>query len=342
MLYSLGMKENGKIAHKYSEARNWVRSALLLLPPGGALPGLREMVKLTGIGRTILERVLAEAEANNYIQRRPRSGYYRAEPDNCRSAELAVLLDNSNGQLNLVGALPQKASYISRIVLRLQELAVENRKNLFITDDPEVLPPDMPLFLAGAVSRDLLHRVQKKSLRVVAISGTRSCELQVMPPKEKNVRSALEYLHKLGHKRMGLFFNRNSDDGDRYDANGYLFEYYKFMAEQGIKVYPHFLLALDSEKEITEQLLAALRHEVRPDSLIVPYCWLPTVYRVFEDEKVLVPWHISILATGTPADEIYSKYSPATLWDHPQSVADKAWELMFSGNSRAFIRLEPQ
>ena len=97
-----------------------------------------------------------------------------------------------------------------------------------------------------------------------------------------------------------------------------------------------------TEKEITEQLLAALRHEVRPDSLIVPYCWLPTVYRVFEDEKVLVPWHISILATGTPADEIYSKYSPATLWDHPQSVADKAWELMFSGNSRAFIRLEPQ
>ena len=114
------------------------------------------------------------------------------------------------------------------------------------------------------------------------------------------------------------------------------------MAEHGIKSHRHFLLALGSEDKIAEQLLAALRHEVKPDSLIVPYCWLPTVYRVLEEEKVLVPWHISILATGTPADEIYSKYSPATLWDHPQSVADKAWELMFSETSRAFIRLEPQ
>ena len=336
------MKENGKIAHKYSEARNWVRSALLLLPPGGALPGLREMVKLTGIGRTILERVLAEAEANNYIRRRPRSGYYRTEPDNCTSAELAILLDNSNGQLDPVGSSPQKASYISRVILRLQELAAENRKNLFITDDPEELPPDVPLFLAGAVSRDLLPQVQKKSLRAVAISGSRSSALQVMPPKERNVRSGLEYLHKLGHKRIALFFNRIGEESDEYDNNGYLFEYYKFMAEHGIKSYPHFLLALGSEDEIVEQLLAALRHELKPDSLIVPYCWLPTVYRVLEEEKVLVPWHISILATGTPADEIYSKYSPATLWDHPQSVADKAWELMFSENSRAFIRLEPQ
>ena len=336
------MKENGKIAHKYSEARNWVRSALLLLPPGGALPGLREMVKLTGIGRTILERVLAEAEANNYIRRRARSGYYRTEPDNCTSAELAILLDNSNGQLDLVGSSPQKASYISRVILRLQELAAEHRKNLFITGNPKELPKDIPIFLAGVVNRDLLYLAEKKSVRMVAISGIRNCALQVMPPKERLVRSGLEYLHKLGHKQMGLFFNCNSEDADSVDGNGYLFEYYKFMAEHGIKSHRHFLLALGSEDKIVEQLLAALRHEVKPDSLIVPYCWLPTVYRVLEEEKVLVPWHISILATGTPADEIYSKYSPATLWDHPQSVADKAWELMFSETSRAFIRLEPQ
>ena len=137
------MKGNGKIFNKYVSARNWVYSALLLLPPGGALPGLREMIKRTGIGRTVLEEVLREAEKNHYLERRPRSGYYRSAAQLDSDLDLGILLDNSNGQLDLVGAFPQQASYVSRMVLRLQELSELHGKRVFVTENTDSLsePP---------------------------------------------------------------------------------------------------------------------------------------------------------------------------------------------------------
>ena len=281
------MKENGKISNKYTAARNWVHSALLLLPPGGALPGLREMIKLTGIGRTILEKVLQEAEKNNYLERRSRSGYYRSSKQNSSNANLAILLDNSNGQLNLVGAYPQKASYVSRIAMHLQELSQINDMRVFITEDVNSLVSDIPLFIVGATSENLWVQAQKRSLRTVAVSGRTRCGLRVIPQRELNVRCGLDYLYKLGHRRIGMLFNSQSDPQyPEDDQNGYLFEYYKFMAEHGVKVYPHFLIRYPGENEIVGQLKLALHHAIRPDALLVPAVWLETVYRVLAEEKL--------------------------------------------------------
>lgn len=320
-----------------------MHSALLLLPPGGALPGLREMIKRTGIGRTVLEEVLHEAEKNRYLERRPRSGYYRSTTWETTDADLAILLDNSNGQLNLVGAFPQKASYVSRIVLRLQELSQINKKRFFITGDINALPPDIPLFIVGANSDELSAQTQKCSLRAVAVSGHTNCDLQVIPPRERNVCCGLDYLYKLGHRRIGLLFNQQSDFPQFGDhRNEHLFEYYKFMAEHGVKVYAHFLIRYPGEDEIISQLTAALRHEIRPDALLVPSVWLDTVYRVLSEEKLLLPWHISVLGIGTPAEKSKLKPTPTMVFDDPKCVADQAWDLMFSDIEKAYIKQEPQ
>lgn len=336
------MKENGKIFHKYSEAKSWIHSILLLLPPGGALPGLREMVRRTGIGRTILEKVLAEAVAGGYLQRRPRSGYYRGFENSMDQADLAILLDNSNGQLDLVGKSPQRASYISRVVLHLQKLSEINRKKLLITENIDDLPANTPCFAVGTVSKSLILELSKLPARQVVISGDCPGELQVLPPKEKNVRSGLDYLYRMGHQRMGMLYFCAADPDKNAHRNPYLFEYYKFMAEHGLKSYPHFLIAFPDEAKIAAQLTGALHHEVRMDSLIVPTCWIETVYRILKQEKMSVPWNISILALGTPGDDMGGKNSLTMLVDQPEKVAEQAWDLMYSDQTEDVIQLTPE
>ena len=135
----------------------------------------------------------------------------------------------------------------------------------------------------------------------------------------------MEYLYNLGHRKIGFFYHTPEKI-----INPHLFAYYKFMAERGVKVYDHWLLEYGNNSDMAEKFRAALRHTVRPDSVLVPACWLPTVYEVLRQEKLLIPWHISVLSIGHPPEDFQGEPYPAVLADNPVKLADRAWELMFS------------
>jgi DNA-binding LacI/PurR family transcriptional regulator len=163
--------------------------------------------------------------------------------------------------------------------------------------------------------------------RTVVISGSGG-KLWIKPQRSGNTTVGLEYLYKLGHRKIGFFYHAAEKN-----INTHLFAYYKFMAERGVKVYEHWLFEYSNDCDITEKFRAALRHNIRPDSVLVPACWLPTVYEVLRQEKLLIPWHISILSIGQPPEDFCGEPYPAVLADNPVKLADRAWEVMFSDST---------
>ena len=51
---------------------------------------------------------------------------------------------------------------------------------------------------------------------------------------------------------------------------------------------------------------------------------------VLRQEKLLIPWHISVLSIGHPPEDFQGEPYPAVLADNPVKLADRAWEVMFS------------
>jgi DNA-binding LacI/PurR family transcriptional regulator len=193
----------------------------------------------------------------------------------------------------------------------------------YFTDDLENLPADVPVFLLMPTGSESVKRIENQA-RTVVISGCGG-KLWIRPPHSGNTAAGLEYLYNLGHRKIGFFYHTPEKI-----INPHLFAYYKFMAERGVKVYDHWLLEYGNNSDMAEKFRAALRHTVRPDSVLVPACWLPTVYEVLRQEKLLIPWHISVLSIGHPPEDFQGEPYPAVLADNPVKLADRAWKVMFS------------
>ena len=318
------MKEHNIRLQKHAAARDWLRNYLMNLAPGSRLPGIREMTALSGVGRSILEKSLRDAELDYLLVRRERSGFYRSYPP-ADNVDAVIAVDNSNDQLEPVGSC-RVPSYAARVAMQLLNLASVDGLKSHFTSDLENLPPDVPVFLLMPTASDVVKRIESQA-RTVVISGCGG-KLWVTPPHSGNTAAGLEYLYNLGHRKIGFFYHTPEKS-----PSSHLFAYYKFMAERGVKVYDHWLFEYENDSDMAEKIRFALRHEVRPDSILVPACWLPTVYEVIRQEKLLIPWHISILSVGQPPEDFCGEPYPAVLADNPIKLADRAWEVMFSDST---------
>lgn len=315
------MKKHNIRLQKHIAARDWLRNYLINLPPGSRLPGLREMIVLSGVGRSILEKALRDAEMDYLLTRRERSGFFRSTLP-ADGVDVVIAVDNSNNQLEPVGSC-RVPSYAARVAMQLLNLASAAALKSYFTSDLENLPADVPVFLLMPTGSESVKRIENQA-RTVVISGCGG-KLWIKPQRSGNTIVGLEYLYKLGHRKIGFFYHAAEKN-----INTHLFAYYKFMAERGVKVYEHWLFEYSNDCDITEKFRAALRHNIRPDSVLVPACWLPTVYEVLRQEKLLIPWHISILSIGQPPEDFQGEPYPAVLADNPVKLADRAWEVMFS------------
>lgn len=325
MCYISVMRNHTKRLQKHHAANSWLRNYLMTLQPGSRLPGIREMMRLSGVGRTVLEKALHQAEKENLLIRKERVGFFRSALP-ATAVDVIVAADNSNLQLDPVGSC-RTPSYAARIAMQLLELSAANDLQSCFVTDLEQLPPGIRRFVICPDRRDVIERIEQNA-RTVVISGCGG-KLWVKPPGSSNIAGGLEYLYNLGHRKIGFFYRTPSKM-----PGTYLFAYYKFMAEHGVKVFEHFLIDYtpdaDDDKTIAVKFRAALREQPRIDSAVVPACWLPTVYEVLRQEKLLIPWHISILSLGHPPEDTLLEPSPAVLADNPVKLSERAWEIMFS------------
>ena len=131
------MKKHNIRLQKHIAARDWLRNYLINLPPGSRLPGIREMIVLSGVGRSILEKALRDAECDALLSRRERSGFFRSFLP-ADGVEVVIAADNSNNQLEPVGSC-RVPSYAARVAMQLLNLASSRGLKSYFTSDLQLL-----------------------------------------------------------------------------------------------------------------------------------------------------------------------------------------------------------
>ena len=316
---------------KMERARNYLRHRLLLLPEGGALPGLRTMCVQCGLGRKIMEQALLEAENEGLLLRKARSGFYRKETLPGEKIDLLIYVDNDYKHLDPVGTagIP---SMIARICLNLQTLARKNGLNCSLYTSFDELPKlPLPLFLIAAKDRTIVDKAESFYSRTVTVSGQPG-KISCMPPFELATRAGLEYLANLGHRAVGYLYFRHSKPGGR---DRHLFEYYRFMAEHGFKVEPCDTVPYPDEESVESGIREMFACSRPPTAIFAQTVWLPTVYRVLKELKLNIPWQVSVLGLGETEFVERLQPFPAFVNESAVTVAEKAWELMFDSTAES-------
>ena len=310
---------------KSERARSYLRSRLLLLPGGAALPGTRTMMAECGVGRKMLEQAILEAEADGLLVRRSRSAFRRAEPCAGERVDLLIYANNSEGQLRPVGTAGIPGA-IPRTILRLQDLAREHgMTSRLYTSFREIPVLPVPLFCLGVTDPETLRKADAEWPRTVTISG-RQGKLWVKPPYEDATRAGLEHLADLGHKAVGYLYFRHPDPRMR---DRHLFEYYRFMAEHGFKVEPCYTVPYPDDAVVASGIREMFACARPPTAVFAQTVWLPTVYRVLKELKLNIPWQVSVLGLGDTEFVERLHPFPAFVNESSKLMAEKAWELMF-------------
>ena len=313
---------------KIQRAQNYLRHRLLLLPAGGALPGTRTMCAQSGVGRKIMEQALLEAENEGLLLRKNRSGFYKESAPKAQT-DVLIYVNNSLNQLAPVGSAGTP-SQIARSVLALQSMARAKNLNCgFYTNFDEMPKVPLPLFALSVTDREILTRAEKLYPRTVTISGLPG-KLACIPPVELATRAGLEHLASLGHRAVGYLYFRRPDPGFR---DRHLFEYYRFMAEQGFKVEPCYVVPYPDENSVVSGIRRMFECSRPPTAIFAQTVWLPTVYRVLKELKLNIPWQVSLLGLGETDFVERLHPFPAIVNESARLIAEKAWELMFDSTA---------
>ena len=313
---------------KIQRAQNYLRHRLLLLPAGGALPGTRTMCAQSGVGRKIMEQALLEAEKEGLLLRKNRSGFYKESSPKAQ-ADVLIYVDNSLNQLAPVGSAGTP-SMIARTCLALQSMARAKGLNcVFYTDFDEMPKAPLPLFSLSVTNPEILSRAESLYPRTVTISGIPG-KLACIPPVELATRAGLEHLASLGHRAAGYLYFRRPDPGYR---DRHLFEYYRFMAEQGFKVDPSYIVPYPDENSVESGIRKMFACSRPPTAIFAQTVWLPTVYRVLKGLRINVPWEASVLGLGNMEFIENLHPFPAFVNESSALMAQEAWRLMFDSDA---------
>ena len=322
---------------KSERARSYLRSRLLLLPGGAALPGTRTMMAECGVGRKIMEQALLEAESDGLLVRRSRSAFRRAEPCTGERPDLLIYADDTEGQLEPVGTtgIP---GVLTRTILHLQDLARKHgMTSRLYTSFREVPVLPVPLFCMAVMDPEILRKADADWPRTVTISGLQG-KLWVKPPYEDATRAGLEHLADLGHRAVGYLYFRHADPGVR---DRHLFEYYRFMAEHGFKVEPCYTVPYPDEAAVESGIRRMFDSPRPPTAVFAQTVWLPTVYRVLKELQLNIPWQVSVLGLGETAFAERLHPFPAFVNESAALMAEKAWELMFESRAETAVATPP-
>ncbi len=328
------MINTGIRAHKNQLAREFIRSQLVLLEPGEALPSLRCLVAASGLGRIMLENAIAEAIAAGMLEAKARVGCFRTVNIPGNEAPYGIVVNNRTGQLDAVGSL-HVPSFTHKTVTALCEAGVARGASMRVLrlkekasafDYAREIQREKltRVFIVSPGSADFLRCLLGLGIHLVSVSGTSCPEVPfVNPPREELMDQAMEYLFARNHQLIGHIFC-DSQRHTHFDLP-MLNEYYRKMAERGYRVWPHFLAAYPNEERLVGSLTKMFEQKPRPTAVICPSVWLPTLYAFLSSRSLLVGRNISVVATGQESEMLPR---PTLFTNIPEALAEKAWQMM--------------
>ena len=313
---------------KAERVQEHLRNMLLPLPEGTRLPGIRELMKTTGNGQIVVCSVLQNLQEDGLIRIDPRRGIFRTTAsDQFREIRLLHWALKDLDNTCFVGMLFQKLLEQARTANRLitienagvrppgklaQELADSRIANVILFG---AASPDFARELAGRM-KVCLELLPKHEERIVT-------ELRDSP--DMTVRQ-MDYLLKRGYRKIGYLHFCGSDMFQYPVQVHRLMDYYRLMAENGLRVNPDWVFYCSEYYENLEAGLDRMMNsDPKPEVLIVPGSALQSLYLYCRKHKIRIGKDLAVFSQ----DEIDEKLTPepTTITNNPVEIAQTFWRM---------------
>lgn len=282
---------------------------------GERLPSVRQISKSCQVSSVTVQAVVEDLCNQGIIETRPRRGIFLSESKSKpRAAQVDILFITSNTR-----ALDADTTEVETFHPQLlHELASRCGQDLRSTRVHVVLGS-----AADDELHDLISRVDFQSCVVIGMQDAHVNQVlqehevsfvhlfpsaPVLPEfcvavnNEKLVRTQLEHLQELGHRKIGLFARSDAAAYHRDKAERRMW-YYRLMAEAGLRVAPHWAPELSYQPaSAIETIQSALADPAdRPTALIVDDGSLPLIYQTLQGLGLTPGQDIALMGTdGLP------------------------------------------
>ena len=311
-------------------ACNYVKELLAVTMPGGRLPGIRQMMADSGLGRIRLENALQKLELAGNITVKPQSGRYRPEktPD---AAPLAFIHFSrqpiiENDQLFPGGSvkfLREKAAEkgLQLEIIRAVDISETNLCELLRTLKVR------QAFIWGAENLQILNCIRQTVPWVVSIlphypeSGV--SELRDSPDMTS---IQLEYLFNCNYRDIAYVHNAEDWFTSPVQMQR-LMDYYRIMAEKGIKIEPEWVFYCAYDRERFNRSMHRLLRSSRPvQAIIVPGCSLKILYDFCAANGITIGSELAVMCSDDIEPELIPRATAVT--NTPRAIGIAAWEIM--------------
>ena len=147
-----------------------------------------------------------------------------------------------------------------------------------------------------------------------------------MPFEKVNARGKMNYLFKLGYRRIG-YLHYGGTDLYYYPIHALrLTDYYRLMAENGLKVEPGWVFHCSEHYEnLPEGMDRILHSDPPPEALITPGSALRLVYFWCRKHHVRIGEDLAIFST----DDVNGNLRPqtTTVTNNPREIAETFWAM---------------
>lgn len=322
-----------ELRKKYSldeYARNYVKEILAVTPPGGRLPGIRQMIKESGTGRIRLEKYLQEFEFAGQIIVHPQSGRYRSEK---QTASAPMVFIHFSGK----PIMPHDHSFPGGAVKYLQEKAIKNGQSLEIIHARNITDHNLcarlnelkvrQAFVWCSDNIQLLNSIRQITPYVVSILP-RYPDLGISELRDSPAMTSiqLEYLFNCNYRNIAYI--HNAEDWFKSPVQMQrLLDYYRIMAENGIKIEPEWVFYCAYNKEHFNHSMHRLLRSSRPvQAVIVPGSTLQMLYSFCAGNGIKIGCELAVMCSDDIEPDLIPRATTVT--NSPREIGVEAWKIM--------------
>ena len=323
--------KTGSRRAKIEHVTECLMNLLLPLPDGARLPGVRDMMKKTGAGQLAVCQVLHDLQKEGLIRIDPYRGISRIVPAE-RSDEIRLLHWHRSDM--------DSRSFVGKVFGKLRECA-EAAGRKFTIENAGVRPPGRLAeeLVGSGISRVIVFGAAQPDFARELKNRMRVC-LELLPRHNEQVVPAmrdapdmavrqLDYLFKRGYRRIG-YLHYGGDDMYLYPIQVHrLLDYYRLMAENGLRVDPDWVFHCSDRSETLEGGMdRMMSSNPPPEALIAPGTALERLYPWCRKHH-LRPGRDLAVFSGDDYNEHYTP-EPTTITNNPANIAESFWPMFLA------------
>ncbi len=324
---------------KRQKAEQYLRYQASLLKTGEAMPPLRQLMLMSGIGRPILESTLQALIDENILEVKDRSGYYRTHNplgDKNSDDVIDIFACSVIEYLDPPNTYPQK--FINSLVFISSGKNYSCRVHRVNIDEPLTTYTDLiqkhnckQAILYAPHTDEICKCFERACVRwTCAHPRFAPYRGPALRESEESVTIQMQYLYGHGHRKIAFI--------DEYDLDlpTWLFlarreRYYRFMAEHGLKVEENHVFHQSFDREQFAVGLDRMLAVNPPTAVIVPCPMLVPLYQYCEERGIVIGRDLSVTSFERHA-EFSLEPEPVSMVSNIMETANMVFgQLMLTG-----------